>query len=159
MENHIKIMHNKIKVSEKDATIEPTNVLYKCEECDYSCEKEVNLINHMNTKHIIYGLKKPQCEVVSFKIKDKFYCDECDYSCKAKKSIKKHQEKNHNNMCANTANGECNILSISKSDLKEHTDIIHWEELKQTQVHYNEYPEVEESELDELIAKAAENKI
>ena len=110
----------------------------------------------MNAKHIIYGLKKLYCEVVSFKIKDKFYCDECNYSCKAKKSLKKHQEKNHNNICANTANGECNILSIIKSDLKGHTDIIHGEELKQTQVDFNDYPEVEESELDEWIAKVSQ---
>jgi hypothetical protein len=91
--------------------------------------------------------------------KDKFYCDECDYSCKAKKSLKKHQEKNHNDTCANTANGECNNLSIGKSDLKGHSDIIHGEELNNTPVNYNDYPEVEESELDEWIAKAAENQI
>ena len=67
MEKYIKTMHNKINVSEKDAIKESTNVLYQCEECDYNCEDEVNLIQHKNAKHMIYGSKKPYSDSLTRK--------------------------------------------------------------------------------------------
>jgi predicted nucleic acid-binding Zn-ribbon protein len=69
MEKHIKTMNNKINVSEKEAIKESTKVRYQCEECEYNCEDEVNLIKHKTTKHMTYGSKKPNSEVVSDKKK------------------------------------------------------------------------------------------
>ena len=35
--------HNNMKNTEEDLIIESSKVLYRCEECEYMCEKEVTL--------------------------------------------------------------------------------------------------------------------
>ena len=105
-------------------------------------------MKHKNTKHQPDGSRKPDSVVDVVNKKDKFHCDECNYSCKAKKSLKKHQEQNHNIEDLNTCN-EYDYKSISKSDLKDHINIIHKEDYNNSKSDYDNYPEVEESELDE----------
>ena len=150
-------MHNKTKGTEQDAVMELAEVLYQCQKCENKCEKKVTFMKHKNTKHQPDGSIKPDNIVDVVNTKDKFHSDECNYSCKANQSLKKHQEQNHIIEDLNTCN-ECDYKSISKSDLKDHINIIHKEDCNNSKSDYDNYPEVEESELDGWIAKAAEKK-
>ena len=98
------------------------------------------LKRHVNTKHD-RELQDGQLQNNSEKT-CKFHCDQCKYSCNSKKSLKKHVENEHTVQnsfpCV-----ECGKDFNAKNNLEDHM-------IK----HHKIYPEVDEAELDELIAKA-----
>ena len=72
--------------------------LYDCSECNYSCKKNITLMKHMNTKHVVKDddtcSTRSKASINSSKKKNsseqliktsKFFCDECDYGCMSKK--------------------------------------------------------------------------
>ena len=72
----------------------------------------------------------------------KFHCDQFEYSCNSKKSLKKHAVNEHT-VQNNFPYVECGKDFNNKNNVEDHM-------IK----HHKIYPEVNEAELDKLIAKA-----
>ena len=117
-------------------------------------DKERNFLKkHTNTKH----QKQPKNsnldqDITGNENKDMFYCDQCNFSCQSKKTLKKHTSKGHDDQ--NTYNKksceECQYDCTSEKDIKDHYNSNH---MKDSENSSFEYPEVDEAELDEWIAK------
>ena len=73
----------------------------------------------------------------------KFHCDQCEYSYNSKKSLKKHAANEHK-VQNNFPCVECGNDFNTKDNLEEHMI-----------EHHKIYPEIDEAELDEWIAKAS----
>ena len=71
---------------------------------------------------------------------DKIICEDCGKVSKSKIKLQKHKEKYH-----------------KTSDLHDSMNVNHLEDSINSISDCNDYPEVTESELDEWVAKAAEN--
>ena len=72
-------VEKKSKASKKDQ--------FKCEKCDYTCQKEATLQKHTNTKHV-----DQQCKVCSKKFSsttELLYHIEKEHSCKIEDNVKK----------------------------------------------------------------------
>ena len=116
-----------------------TEIVFRCEQCSFYCKKEVTLKKHVNTKH--------DRELQDVQLQDsektcKFHCDQCEYSCASKKSLKKHAVNEHK-VQNNFPCVECGKDFNTKNNLEEHMI-----------EHHKIYPEVDDAELDEWIAKA-----
>ena len=89
---------NENTVTNKETETEPCKDtsyhIFKCEECDYNCEKKITLNKHYNTKHM--ELKNNSDEGLESVKKAKLYCDECKFCTTNKKSFKQHKNKEHN---------------------------------------------------------------
>ena len=116
---------------------------------------------HIDTKHPVIPKGIIQREQsVELKKKVKFYCDQCDFSCTNKKSLKKHSEQGHveaSFKIQKTCN-ECDFKYICENEIEEHMKLKHIKDPNHSTIDFDDYPEVEDAELDEWIAKAAENK-
>ena len=117
-----------------------TEVDCRCEQCSFYCKKEVTLKKHVNTKHD-RELQDGQIQNNSEKT-CKFHCDQCKYSCNSKKSLKNHVVNEHTVQNSSPC-VECGKDFNAKNNLEDHM-------IK----HHKIYHEVDEAELDELIAKA-----
>ena len=136
----------KINIREKhcdtDNTIQTkiTEKLLQCKVCDYSCEKEITLNKHTNTKHQTVNNENAG--------RKKFHCHECDSSFTTKKGLKKHEAIHNDTMklkCETCAKEFGKRDALDEHIHKEHKIRTDWEE----------YPEVGDDELDEWVAKAA----
>ena len=67
-------------------------------------------------------------------------CEDCGNVSRSKIKLQKHKEKYH-----------------STSDLHDSMNVNHFEDSINSISDYNDYPEVTELDLDELVSKAAEN--
>jgi hypothetical protein len=91
-QNHVAIAETVAeKKSTTDVNITSSKPLFKCNQCDYACGKEITLKKHINTKHQNPNHPKgDQNTSVSNQEKSlMFNCDECDHSCKTTKGLKK----------------------------------------------------------------------
>ena len=82
---------------------------FKCNRCDYSSDKPLNLKQHIKSVHDFVTLK---CEFL-----------QCEFQCKSQLSLKQHIGKVHNNV-----RFPCNICdyrSLSKQGLKVHKETEH----------------------------------
>ena len=88
---------------ENISTPEPS---FKCDLCNYKCEKITTMNKHKNTKHesgtnenveskSAQNNKELADSYQGKGSKGKLYCDECDFSSSNKKTFKKHKEKGH----------------------------------------------------------------
>ena len=75
-------------------------------------------------------------------------------SFKTKKSFKKHEQSHNDADMINCS--ECDYECTSENDLTHHTNVIHMKGSIDLTSQSHEAPEVDEAELDEWIAKAAE---
>ena len=76
---------------------------FKCEKCEFKCDKLISLKKHSNTKRVDNNKSN----------NGKFYCYECPIEFKNKKSLKKNKEKEHKD--SNEENsGNVNLYSEDK---------------------------------------------
>ena len=94
---------HKLKITEK---------LFQCNMCDHTCEKEIAMIKHTNTKH-----QAADEEIVG---KKKFFCHECDSLFTTKYSLKKH-EAVHNDIM----NLKCDMCAKEFGKLNQMKENIH----------------------------------
>ena len=125
------------KVSEK---------VYQCQVCDFECPKEETLKKHTNTRHKLLSHEKTD--------ERKFYCHECNVSFKTKKSLKKHEQCHSDIVKKNCS--DCDFECTSEKDIRNHMNVNHMKGLNTFTYDIDNAPEVDEAELDEWIAKAAE---
>ena len=80
--------------------------------------------------------------------------------CGSKNCLKKHTSQSHEipNIQDLITCNECDYETISENDLKDHMKVNHMEDVDSLPSNYEDYPEVDEAELDEWIAKAAKEK-
>ena len=101
---------------------------FKCEKCEFKCDKFITLKKHSNTKH----MDQNNLKVDNIKSnKGKFLCDECPIGLKNKKSLKKHKEKEHKDYNEDNS-GNMNLYSEDKdaslctSDCDCNTCVAEW---------------------------------
>ena len=80
-DKNIPKLHNKkIKKSGEQSEKEIQTKMYKCNECEYVCEKETGLEYHMLKNHEAENYLK---------------CDECNFSCAGLITLRKHGNTRH----------------------------------------------------------------
>ena len=136
-EINLTISTNNVKAKESDKW-------FQCEVCDFECPKEETLQKH--TKH--NGLHNEKAD------ERKFYCHKCSVSFKTKKSFKKHEQSHNYKVLISCS--KCDFQCTSEKDLTNHMNVNHMKGSIDLTSKSNEAPEVDEAELDEWIAKAAE---
>lgn len=128
--------NNHINNSEQDTVNQSNNIeednakkLFRCNECDYTCEKQLFLSKHRNTKHTQMASRETASDdkAVNVNSKDKFHCEECNFSCMSKKSLKKHQSQKHEHQKDNpmVKCEKCEMRFKNKTKLKFHMEEQH----------------------------------
>ena len=67
--------------------------MFECDECGYTCIKDITLNKHANTMHPMMTKISKEDHEVSVKVK--FYCDLCSFNCSVKRALLKHDGKDH----------------------------------------------------------------
>ena len=94
--------------------VNKTKTVFKCEECNFECNKQIILCKHKNTKHTQDNSRKGDSVNKAAINKDTFHCDKCNFSCLSKKSLKKHMSQKHE-ISQTTMKLECkNVKLLSK---------------------------------------------
>ena len=127
--NHVDVKDTEEDYGEKsnDLHVNKTQTVFKCEECQFECEKQITLNKHRNTKHTQDNSKKSERVNKAASNNDKFHCDECSYSCSTKKSLKKHMSQKHESS-QKTMRIECEKCEITFEegyDLQTHVEEKH----------------------------------
>ena len=117
-QKHVSIVETVEKDEKKSSTVPSSSSSqqeFQCDQCDYTCVKDITLKKHVNTKHQIV---KKTCEKGHESVvKAKFNCDECSFICNTKKLLKKHKSKEHNQKSSE----ECIIDNDSNNENIEET--------------------------------------
>ena len=80
--DHIRNVHRMTKGQESH----PLRLAFKCEECEFSCKVETDLMVHVMVRHVV--VKKGTVEEILF-------CDYCDFTSKDKDDYENHIEMGH----------------------------------------------------------------
>ena len=120
-QNHVATVETDAEnINIADINLMSSEPLFQCDQCDYTCGKDITLKKHIDTKHKNTNHPKgDQNSSVSTQGKSStINCDECDHSCKTKKGLKKHKTQDHQSQNIKFEN--CGKVFSKKEDLGIH---------------------------------------